>query len=99
VHSQTTTTRSDAPAPEAAGSGTIERIALVRRHNVCQRKLDPRSPVSVGNGEFAFTMDLTGLQSLPGRLPGGCEGRTAAGNASGYTGTMGMARHTARAAV
>jgi hypothetical protein len=71
VHSQATTTRSDAPAPEAAGSGAIKRIALVRRHNVCQRKLDPRSPVSVGNGEFAFTMDLTGLQSLPAAYPVG----------------------------
>jgi hypothetical protein len=71
VHSQTTTTRSDARTPEAAGSGTIERIALVRRHNVSQRKLDPRSPVSVGNGEFAFTVDLTGLQSFPGAYPVG----------------------------
>lgn len=49
----------------------IDRRALVQRHNVRQRTLDPRSPVSVGNGEFAFTMDLTGLQSLPGSYPVG----------------------------
>ena len=71
MHSQNTTTRPDAPAPEAPGSGTIKRKSLVRRHNVCQRKLDPRSPVSVGNGEFALTLDLTGLQSLPGAYPVG----------------------------
>ncbi|MDQ0676658.1 hypothetical protein QFZ30_000040 [Arthrobacter pascens] len=49
----------------------IDRKALVRRHNVEQRMLDPRSPVSVGNGEFCFTMDLTGLQTLPAVYPVG----------------------------
>lgn len=49
----------------------IDRKALVRRHNVQQQELDPRSPVSVGNGEFCFTMDLTGLQSLPSAYPVG----------------------------
>lgn len=49
----------------------IDREKLVRRHNVRQHQLDPRSPVSVGNGEFAFTMDLTGLQSFPGAYPVG----------------------------
>jgi protein-glucosylgalactosylhydroxylysine glucosidase len=28
------------------------------------RQLDPLSPLSVGNGEFAFTADVTGLQTL-----------------------------------
>ncbi|MET4540793.1 hypothetical protein ABIE37_002581 [Arthrobacter bambusae] len=50
-------------------SPTIDRKVLVQRHNVRQNRLDPRSPVSVGNGEFAFTMDLTGLQSLPAEYP------------------------------
>ena len=50
---------------------TIDREALVRRHNVEQRSLDPRSPVSVGNGEFCFTVDLTGLQTLPAEYPVG----------------------------
>ncbi|KUM40286.1 hypothetical protein [Arthrobacter sp. EpRS71] len=52
-------------------SPTIDRKALVQRHNVRQHQLDPRSPVSVGNGEFAFTVDLTGLQSLPNDYPVG----------------------------
>jgi hypothetical protein len=49
----------------------IDRKALVRRHNVEQRTLDQQSPVSVGNGEFCFTMDLTGLQTLPASYPVG----------------------------
>lgn len=43
----------------------IDRRALVQRHNPVIRKLDPLSPLSVGNGEFAFTADITGLQSFP----------------------------------
>ncbi|VXC03194.1 Glycosyl hydrolases family 43 [Arthrobacter sp. 9V] len=54
-----------------SGNSPIDRKALVQRHNVRQEHLDPRSPVSVGNGEFAFTMDLTGLQSLPEAYPVG----------------------------
>src|ERR1035438_8237648 len=49
----------------AAGEGAIDRQALVSRHNPYQAKLDARSPLSVGNGEFAFTADITGLQSVP----------------------------------
>ncbi|WP_311213107.1 MULTISPECIES: hypothetical protein [unclassified Arthrobacter] len=56
---------------KSSDSPTIDRKALVQRHNVRQQQLDPRSPVSVGNGEFAFTMDLTGLQSLPTDYPVG----------------------------
>jgi len=43
----------------------IDRYALVSRHNPVMRKLDPLSPLSVGNGEFAFTCDITGLQTFP----------------------------------
>ncbi|MEQ1645409.1 MAG: hypothetical protein ABL959_18305, partial [Pyrinomonadaceae bacterium] len=43
----------------------IDRYALVSRHNPVLRKLDPLSPLSVGNGEFAFTCDITGLQTFP----------------------------------
>ena len=61
------------PADSAAGiQGTaagktqrIDRQALVARHNPRMRKLDPLSPLSLGNGEFAFTADITGLQSFP----------------------------------
>src|SRR5439155_9664885 len=42
----------------------IDRIALVRRHNPVLTELDPASPLSVGNGEFAFTADVTGLQTF-----------------------------------
>lgn len=43
----------------------IDRGALVHRH--CPRidRLDPLAPVHLGNGEFAVTVDVTGLQSLP----------------------------------
>ena len=33
---------------------SIDREALVRRHNPVLRQLDPLSPISLGNGEFAF---------------------------------------------
>jgi hypothetical protein len=43
----------------------IDRKALVERHTVVNTKYDPLSPVSVGNGSFAFTVDITGLQTFP----------------------------------
>ena len=43
----------------------IDRYALVSRHNPRLTKIDPLSPSSLGNGEFAFTADVTGLQTLP----------------------------------
>jgi hypothetical protein len=42
----------------------IDRRALVRRHNPRFGAVDPSSPLSVGNGRFAFSVDVTGLQSL-----------------------------------
>ncbi len=42
----------------------IDRHALVARHTVRVDRVDPESPLSVGNGDFAFTVDVTGLQSL-----------------------------------
>jgi protein-glucosylgalactosylhydroxylysine glucosidase len=48
-----------------AGDAPIDRRALVTRHNVTLTQLDPESPLSVGNGEFAFTVDATGLQTFP----------------------------------
>lgn len=45
-------------------SNGIDRKALVTRHNPTLRKLDPLSPLSIGNGEFAFTADITGLQTF-----------------------------------
>ena len=43
----------------------MDRTALVRRHNPVLRRIDPLSPLSIGNGEFAFTADITGLQTFP----------------------------------
>jgi hypothetical protein len=43
----------------------IDRLALVTRHSVTLTKPDPLPPLSVGNGEFAFTADITGLQTFP----------------------------------
>ena len=43
----------------------IDRQALVRRHTVHITRPDPLSSLSVGNGAFAFTVDVTGLQSFP----------------------------------
>ena len=52
-------------APRALGSSAIDRYALVSRHNPRLTKIDPLSPLSLGNGEFAFTADITGLQTFP----------------------------------
>jgi len=49
----------------AKGAQTIDRAALVQRHNPVVRSFDPRACLSVGNGEFAFTADVTGLQTFP----------------------------------
>jgi hypothetical protein len=48
-----------------AWSQPIDRKALVERHNVVNKKYDSLSSVSVGNGSFAFTADITGLQTFP----------------------------------
>jgi hypothetical protein len=53
------------PAALAAQSGRINRREVASRHNPTLHALDPRSPLSVGNGEFAFTADPTGLQTFP----------------------------------
>jgi protein-glucosylgalactosylhydroxylysine glucosidase len=43
----------------------INRKALVRRHNVVVNSADSLSSLTIGNGKFAFTVDVTGLQSFP----------------------------------
>jgi hypothetical protein len=47
------------------GIPPIDRHALVTRHHPFLTRLDPDSPFSVGNGGFAFTVDVTGLQTFP----------------------------------
>ncbi|MGB9601992.1 MAG: hypothetical protein ACP5MG_10260 [Verrucomicrobiia bacterium] len=43
----------------------IDRRAVVLRHNVVITNFDIESPLTVGNGNFAFTVDITGLQTFP----------------------------------
>ena len=43
----------------------IDRQALVTRHNVELKQFDANNPLSVGNGQFCFTVDATGLQTFP----------------------------------
>lgn len=43
----------------------IDREALVTRNNPVVESLDSLASLSVGNGEFAFTVDATGLQTFP----------------------------------
>lgn len=42
----------------------IDRYKLVSRHNPTLTSVDFDSPLTVGNGEFAFTADVTGMQTL-----------------------------------
>jgi hypothetical protein len=48
----------------AQASEIIDRHALVTRHNPHLTALDPWAPLSVGNGQFCFTVDVTGLQTF-----------------------------------
>lgn len=43
----------------------IDRQSLVKRHHPRLSQLDNLSPFTLGNGEFCFTADVTGLQSFP----------------------------------
>jgi hypothetical protein len=43
----------------------IDRHMLVSRHDVVLTNFDAANPLSVGNGEFCFTVDATGLQTFP----------------------------------
>ncbi|MCB0562959.1 MAG: hypothetical protein KDD01_01135 [Phaeodactylibacter sp.] len=47
------------------GPAAIDRQALVSRHKVILTQPDSLGALSVGNGEFAFTVDVSGLQSFP----------------------------------
>jgi hypothetical protein len=46
-------------------SQKIDRKALVLRHNIVLTKVDSLSPITLGNGRFAFRVDATGLQTFP----------------------------------
>jgi len=53
-----------AAAVISVSAQSIDRYALVSRHNVKLDSVDALSPLSVGNGDFAYTADVTGMQSL-----------------------------------
>ena len=46
-------------------TAAIDRQAVVNRHNPLITEADPLASLSVGNGHFAATVDITGLQSYP----------------------------------
>ena len=43
----------------------IDRKSLVERHQIILTEVDSLDALTVGNGDFAFTVDATGLQSFP----------------------------------
>ncbi|MEV4567818.1 hypothetical protein AB0K12_28960 [Nonomuraea sp. NPDC049419] len=55
----------------------IDRRELAGRHAVEVTGIVPGSPLSVGNGELCFTVDVTGLQTFPAAHP--VEDRTGTG--------------------
>ena len=52
-------------APVFLFAQKIDRKAVVQRHNVIINRIDSLESLSVGNGDFAFTVDATGMQSFP----------------------------------
>lgn len=48
----------------SASDKKIDRKAVVQRHRVITIATNPQSPAQVGNGEFAFGVDITGLQTF-----------------------------------
>ena len=49
----------------------IDRQAVVSRNNPVVTEADPLASLTVGNGHFATTVDVTGLQSFPFEYRGG----------------------------
>jgi hypothetical protein len=47
-------------------TGSIDRYALVTRHKIVVNKSDKKGALQVGNGEFVFSVDITGLQTFYG---------------------------------
>ena len=52
-------------APVLGSAAPIDRYSLVSRHDVVLTNFDVTNPLSVGNGQFCFTVDATGLQTFP----------------------------------
>lgn len=63
----------------------IDRQSVVRRHAIEYTEPDPSSVVTVGNGDFAFTADITGMQtftSFHDQAAARAEGRVAVNTAT-----------------
>jgi hypothetical protein len=54
-----------ATLPAGALAQAINRQAVVERHKVVNTRTDSLASLTVGNGAFALTVDVTGLQSFP----------------------------------
>lgn len=50
--------------PALTAADSVDRHALVTRHHPVVRSVDYDAPLTVGNGGFAFTVDVTGLQTF-----------------------------------
>lgn len=55
----------------ASCGGKIDRKALVERNNPHVTGIDTLASLTVGNGRFALTVDVTGLQTFPELYSGG----------------------------
>jgi hypothetical protein len=47
-----------------AADAAIDRQAVLARHNVHTTRIDPEATLTLGNGDFALSVDVTGLQGL-----------------------------------
>lgn len=56
--------RSAETGSSSSGAARIARRVVVARHHPHITAFDPFSALSVGNGEFAFTADISGLQTF-----------------------------------
>ncbi|HEX6070296.1 MAG TPA: hypothetical protein VFZ18_10740 [Longimicrobiaceae bacterium] len=54
-----------AARPRRLDAQAIDRRARLARHDPVVRSVDPTATLSVGNGKFVFTADVTGLQTFP----------------------------------
>lgn len=43
----------------------VNKKQFVEKHSPTVAEVDPLSPLSLGNGEFGFSADITGLQTFP----------------------------------
>ncbi|UOQ46659.1 hypothetical protein MUN88_11145 [Gracilibacillus caseinilyticus] len=43
----------------------MDRKRIVEKHSPMLNAIEPKAPLSIGNGEFGMVLDFTGLQSFP----------------------------------